>query len=440
MGYYSANEIHDGVAHSWEGGSAGILYQDRRKFYLNEMEMAGLYPNIAPFLAYSSEAGIVHLDDPDFKLFVEDDNYVNQQFTVKGSPSANWDGDSGDPGQVATFEADGFKAIGSGDNLKGLEVEIWNSANTVRKGVGIVTGYNASGNTVTVKFIGNYGGNSGQLADDDNVYVIGNAQAEGSRSPESWHSQPSTVWNSAQIEKTSLEITGTLYEAALRGSKVNEFIRMQKNKMKEHLIQRERKLLFGERAGGTGSPTAHLVDDSGKLIRTTAGIVPLFNQYGKKTGSEQNVFDVESDYDYDKLVDDTQKIFQHLPEAGYLSAQVGGDMLSFWNKIGSNGFVGNMGADVRIAEHGSGTLGYNYRALETPHGIIRLTWNPLLRGNYSGHMIITDKSTVQRGIYRAPKYETAIQENDFDGQKDQYFSDEGLVVTDLRKNSLMVLK
>ena len=442
MGYFNSNEVYGNGAHSWEGGSAGVLYTDRRKFYLNEMEMAGLYPDIAPFLAFSSESGIVHLDDPDFKLFVDDDNFVNQKFAVDGSPSTNWSGSSSAVGQTATFATDGYSALGAGNNLEGLEVEIWDTSSSpnVRKGVALITDYSSSSDTVTVKFIGNYGSNAGAIADDDEVFVIGNAQAEGSRSPETWNSQPSTVWNSAQIEKTKLEITGTLYSAALRGSKVNEFVRMQKNKMREHLIQRERKLLFGERAGGTGAPTSHLTDSNGKVIRTTAGMIPLFKQYGQTSGDAQNVFTVTAaSYDYDQLVDDTQKIFQYIPTSGYMTAQVGGDMLSFWNKIGSNGFVGNMGADVRIAEKGTGTLGYNYKVLETPHGIIRLVWNPLLRGLYSGYMLINDSSTVQRGVYRSPEYQTAIHENDFDGQKDQYFSDEGLVVTDLRKNSLMTL-
>jgi hypothetical protein len=62
-----------------------------------------------------------------------------------------------------------------------------------------------------------------------------------------------------------------------------------------------------------------------------------------------------------------------------------------------------------------------------------------MRNNYAGHMVMLDKGTVNRVIYRNPAYQTAIQENDFDGQKDQFFSDEGIGVTNLKKNSMMVL-
>lgn len=438
MAYYDGNEKYSGVADSYvgAGASAGVLYTDRRKFYLNEYEMAGLYPNVAPFLSFTTENGTVNLPDPDFKLFVDDDNYVNQQFAVNTTISTNWSSPS--VGDTATFNTDGYKALAPGENLKGLEIEIWDSTGSTRKGVGLITDYSSTGDAVTVKFLGNAGSTGGALADNDVCYVIGNAQGEGTRSPKGWSSQPSTVWNSAQIEKTVMEITGTLYEMALRGSKVNELVRLQQNKMKEHLLQRERKMLFGERAGGTSAPTGHTVDANGNLVRTTAGMIPLFEQYGKTSGDDQNVFDVAvASYDYDQFVDDTQKIFQYIPSAGLMTAQTGGNALSFWNKLGANGFIGNIGATVQIGERGSGVIGYNYKVLETPHGMIRLVWNPLLRGIYAGHMLINDSETVKRGVYRTPQFQTAIQENDYDGQKDQYFSDEGLVVTDLRKNFLM---
>ena len=52
-----------------------------------------------------------------------------------------------------------------------------------------------------------------------------------------------------------------------------------------------------------------------------------------------------------------------------------------------------------------------------------------MAGIYSGYMVIIDPENVQHVTYRASKYETMIQDNDMDGQKDQYFSDEGLGAT-----------
>ena len=452
-GYYG-NEVYSGVAQSFEGQDTGILYTDRRKFYLDAVEFGTLYPNVAPFLAWSTGAGVINPDDPDWKNFTDDDDWMNQKFAVNGTPN---DGTWAAAGDTINFNADGEVAIALGENLEGLVVEVWaqtGGSPTTLKGVGRVTSY-VSGATdeITVKRLGSIGSGAAVI-DDDLVYVIGNAQAEGSGSPEAWSTQPQIVWNSAQIEKTPIEITGTLYEAALRGTKVNEFARMQASKAKEHMIQRERKLLFGVRQNGIGAPSAsagHHLDSAGKPIRTTMGMIPMFDSSigGVTSGEYQNVFTVTAaTYDFDNFVDDTEKIFQYIPMDGFLTAQVGSQMMSFWNKIGSGaGFVGNTmnqiasaaGSGIAVGVHATGQIGYNYKTLETPHGVIRLVWNPLLRDRYAGKMLITDDSTIKRGVYRSPKYETAIHANDYDGQKDQYFSDEGLVVTSIRKNFLMNL-
>ena len=362
------------------------------------------------------------------------DTFVAQSFQI--DTPGSWSGSSA--GSTLTSTVDNFSALAEGENLVGLEVEIVDTDGSTSNAKAIISAYDSSSG-VTFKSLNT---KHVALADGDTVYVIGNAQGEGTGSPTSWSTQPRVVWNSTQIEKTSLKITGTLYKMAkLRATKLNELVRLQQNKAREHVIQRERKLLFGERVNGNDAPLGHLTDSNGNLIRTTMGIIPAFETYGITSGDAQNVFTASvASYDFDDFVEDTAKMFQYIPNDGTLTAQCGMDAMNFWSKVGSGtGFIGNTGKTINISESGQGKIGYNYKELESPSGMIRLVWNPLLRNRYKGHMILLDKGTVNRVIYRDAMYQTAIQDNDYDGQKDQYFSDEGLGIQNLKKNSMMIL-
>lgn len=52
---------------------------------------------------------------------------------------------------------------------------------------------------------------------------------------------------------------------------------------------------------------------------------------------------------------------------------------------------------------------------------------------------MVDPESVNHVTYRKSKYQTAIQANDIDGIKDQYFSDEGLGITLAERNHLLKL-
>ena len=71
-------------------------------------------------------------------------------------------------------------------------------------------------------------------------------------------------------------------------------------------------------------------------------------------------------------------------------------MLSFWSKLeGTTGIAGKSGWQVKLSDMKRDTLGFNYRILETPHGIIQLVPTPVLtRSPYNGYGIIVDKSRV----------------------------------------------
>lgn len=431
--YY--NEKYATMAGSWDGTTSGILFTDRRDFYIDPYEVASLYASVAPFTAFSSQLPVVQAPDPDFKMFEEDDNFVNQKFVVNDVDGATWSA-----GAATIAAADGAVAINLGSNLIGLECEIRAVTTGVLRAVAVITNY--SSGQITFKSLGNPEGSVTNITDNDVVYVVGNAQAEGQRSPYGWTSQPRVVWNSCQIQKTPFRITGSLLQASLRGFS-NELARFRFNKGQEHAIQNERKNLFGYRVDGNAAPTTSMLldsTDSRYPIRTTLGVIPALHKYGITSGDDQNVFSIAAgEYDYDMFVDDSTKWFQYNP-GGRLTLMAGATLINFFHKMGDgNGFLGNSGASVQISQSVRGGIGYSFREVFTPSGVVELVYNPILRGPYANYGIMVAPGTIKRVQYRTDEYQAAIQENDADYVKDQYFSDDGIMITNLKKNHLLKL-
>jgi hypothetical protein len=431
------------MAGSWDGTTSGILFTDRRDFYINPHEVAMLYSSVAPFTAYSSMLPMIQSADPDYKMFEADDHFVAQKFLVNDGDGASWssDADVGETAQIAA--ADNFVALKVGDNLIGLECEIRDNADNSLKSISVITAH--SGGAITFKHLGNPEASNNlavAIEDNDIVYVIGNVRAEGDTSPTAWSTQPRVVWNSAQIQKTPLQVTGTLLKAALRGGWNSELARLRVQKGMEHAIQKERSFLYGMRADGNGAPSAEMLTDgtSGQPMRSTLGVIPALNKYGLTTGSDQNVFSITAgNYDYDQFVDDSGKWFEYNP-AGRLTLMAGQDLINFFHKIeAGNGFLGNSNASIEISHRETGALGYSFREVHTPSGVVELVYNPTLRYYYSGHGILLAPDTIQRVQYRANEYQAGIQANDADYVKDQYFSDEGIMITNLKRLALLKL-
>ena len=277
------------------------------------------------------------------------------------------------------------------------------------------------------------------------------------------------MYNSTQIFKTPLEVTGTLLQASLRGES-SELGRLRLQKSQEHKIHKERAFLFGRRYGGTGlgesafadgligsdvdetfadggvTGAATATDGTGGsgtgLVRTTYGILPAIIKYGESsdTHDNQNYFAVtEASYTYNEFVDDMEKVFQYVPTSGVKRAFCGAGALGYWSKMaGTTGMPGASGWSVSLGDMKRDSLGFNYRVLETPHGMLQLIPTPVMRGPWNKSMLVVDDDNLFHAQYRSSMYQTNIKtDNAYDGVKDQYFSDEGIGITNINSHSLI---
>ena len=289
--------------------ASGVLYTDRRDFYLDPGLVKELWTDVAPFTTMLSNQETRAVPDPTFKMFEHRQPWQEQKFQLNANPAS----------VAAAAELGSACAV---NNVKGLNAtvdaswlglvcEVWDSALTTLRGNVIIS---VVGSTTSLKYK-NISNAAIDAAEDDWFIVVGNAHGEGGYAPEAWADELKVVYNSTQIFKTSLEVTGTLLQASLRGES-SELARLRLQKSQEHKIHKERAFLFGQRYGGTGlgesafadgligadvdetfadggvTGAATATDGTGGsgtgLVRTTYGILPAIIAYGNSTTTHDN--------------------------------------------------------------------------------------------------------------------------------------------------------
>ena len=423
---------------------SGVLYTDRRDFYISPQVVKELWTDVTPFTTVVANQEQRTPNDPTFKMFEHRNPWNKQEFQAASDPASLAAGDS----ESAATDVDNIVGLASSVDASyvGLECEVWDSTKTTLRGHALIT---TAVDSNTIKFK-NLGSDALDVADNDYFIVVGNAQGEGTEAPSAWSDELKVVYNSTQIFKTPLQITGTLEAAALRGES-SELARLRLQKSQEHKIQKERAFLFGDSPVGTGLKDSRdgtsdesftdggRTDVSGNRVRTTKGILTALEDYGATSGDDKNVFTVsEATYAYSNFVDDMEKVFQYVPESGMKMAFCGMGAMSYWSKMeGASGFAGNSGWTVNISGSERSSMGFNYRQLETPHGVLMLIPTPVLRGPYNKHMVVISEENLFHAVYRPPVYQTNIKtDNAFDGVKDQYMSDEGIGITLIESHKL----
>jgi hypothetical protein len=450
----------------------GVLFNDRRRFYLDENTFSELYMSETPFLSGLMNVGSETSDDPDYKMFEYRASWANPYLTIGGS--ANWN-NSGNPAHasgttvtdVIVTPSTGLPAITTTTtSLNGVVVDFWNAAGTTYKGTAIITGPGSVAGKLNFQGISNpeVGAETmSNLVDTDIAYIRTSAAGEGANSPDAFSDDLEVVTNSTQIFRTPLEMTGTLASANLRGEKERQRLRI--NKGREHMMKLERALFFGVKAGGIGGYAAgtsgtNPIDGTdpthrsvgGATVRTTMGVIPALKRYGRSSTSDafQNVFNRSGGLTFDNFVDDTEKLAQYQPGGGEFVAYCGSGAYSYWSKITSD--LSFAAGRIQI-ENTTSELGLHVQKVFAPSGVvINLVRAPALNyGPTSKYMVIVNPDNAKLvsyrnntgeaagGSYSSIAYNTNIKtDNGYDGVKDEYFSDCGVALTLMDSHALMI--
>jgi hypothetical protein len=442
------------VKHLFTGGNTGVLYTDRRNFYLDPNNFSELFKDETPFLWLAMKNRQGGLSDPVFKMFQYENTFMRRYFynngTVGETIAAASAGAAAESNAITIDNVTGFGSTSTIDaSMVGKEFEVYDSswtsnpATATFKGVVVLTDDTS---TTTAKFK-NTTGTAITTADNDVFVLISNAQEDGGEAPDAYSSELSVVWNQCQRFKTPVQIEGDLYYASLKGAN-NELARLRAEKAKEHKVEIEGAFLKGYSPLGTnlaGTDTFTYLDaftgDNGKVTRTTMGIIPAIRTYGSTTGQYQNRFTItEADYKFSNFVDDTEKIFQYNPPGGVLPAVCGAGAMGYWSKL----LYARSSKDnwtVQFSGNKMSSFGINVRELETPNGVLQLMRSDSLKFEYNNTMVIVDDRYSKYMEFRPTTFQTNIKtDNAYDGEKDLYDTEAGLGLTHIKTHSMITIQ
>ena len=465
--------ITPGVTLDGSNGSASSINDSRRIFNFGE-RVAELAPQTSPFLTYLARVGKKATDDPVFKFLEQRHQYQRRNFQcaqvkdITNYGSGNWAvtglrldapydqfGREVDTsvrpeflivGQIIAIEGEWDEDGVDGSDKPVIAYFRVTAVDNASADYSVVSGtfikailkptHSANGADAATKGLVAPGADD-HLRIDDNVkgQVVGSAYAEGHDGDtlEGWKDEFYSREGYTQIFKTLVPLfSGTALATRYRGV-ANEYMRVYQEKLMEHKMDLEHAFLFGM---GTDDSTA-----SGPLRRTW-GILPYTEAYGKvKTFSYGSAT-------YDSFVDAMEDVFS--PESGNSGEKLvlcSRKVMSFFNKLGGNSFLGNMMAQQvdsqRVYAGGSGfdiqnvqnEFGMNVTRISTIYGGINLVMEPLFRNQHENTAIMIDLNNVAyrplegNGVSRDTQIITNIQGDGVDGRKDMILTEAGLEIS-----------
>ena len=439
QGQLKASQI-TGAATSADYGQA----PDQRKLYDFSDRVAELMPEESPFFVYLSQVAKVATDDNIFR-YLENrtvTNYTSRNFSLAADVNS---GSAVSAGDLHDFTVDDGAGSSIGFITKGMVLAVKSvddtngysqvlvrvesapnvqSANTTFSGRVIeVSNSNVSGYNV--------------LSDNDEAQIVGTSFGEGTGSPDTFSDTLEDDFGYTQIFKTACELTNTAIATRYRGY-ANEFDRIWAQKLREHKVDIERAMLFGQKARVNGVQyTEGLV---GHIVKNVAPVTDD-SAFSYSSGNAYYRSVAQSELTYDRLLADLEVIFD--PARGGASEKLvlaSLPVITFFNKMGDGAFidasVGHANGPYRVNMNNvQGSFGHQLMEINTVHGSMFLVKEPLFRGIASGFMLMADMSKlayrplVGNGLNRDTQIMTNVQNADEDLRKDMIMTEAGLEIS-----------
>jgi hypothetical protein len=416
-------------------GTALSLSQGTRRLYDFSDRIADLTPEESPFFTYLSKVGKVPTTDPQFR-FLEDRTkmaYTDRSFVISTNLAAVSEG--------ATVSA--TLSAAQSWLIKGMVISVESIVGTDDNGINhanaVITAVNSS-TSIDIKWLTNPGTDADPGA-SAKATVIGTAYKEGSGSPDVWSQELDHDYGYTQIFKTACEMSNTARATVYKGY-ADEWQRIWNLKLREHKVDIERAMLFGQRASSGGvnyteGITGHIVQN-GQTNYAADGTQLSYNEgysYMKSVGA--------GSLTYDNLLKDFEVVFD--PARGGNTSKLALcslPVISLFNKLGDGaGFIGDSipGSSTQSSRYNfqssSGSFGHKIMKVETVHGDLSLVREPLFRGMFGEYMCMVDldhvsyRPLVGNGVNRDTSITTNVQQADEDLRKDLILTEAGLEIS-----------
>ena len=429
MANYNSGQVKVGTPGSGTVDSASM---STRRLYDFSDRVADLAPEESPFFVYLSKVAKVPTSDPQFR-FLEDRSKIawsDRSFTITTDLAAVSVGAT----VTATLSAAQSWLI------KGMVIAVKSdtgNSGAPNHATARIERVNSS-TSIDIKWLTNPGSDADPAA-SATAQVIGTAYAEGTGAPDTWSQELDDDYGYTQIFKTACEMSNTARATVYRGY-ADEWQRIWNLKLREHKVDIERAMLFGQRASSGG-------------IQYTEGIAGHI----MANGQSQTVEDAEQlsytegqaylktvaagSLTYDVLLKDLEVIFDPARGGGSSKLALASlPVISLFNKLGDGaGFIGDTiagsGGSRYNFQSSAGSFGHKIMKVETIHGDISLVKEPLFRGLAGEFMCLVDldhvsyRPLVGNGVNRDTSITTNVQASDEDLRKDLILTEAGLEVS-----------
>ena len=404
-----------------------------RRLYDFSDRIAELAPEESPFFVYLSKVGKVPTSDSQFR-FLEDRSKIamtDRTFTT-----------SSNLGAIAEDTEDTMTISSSPWVIKGMVLMVSSTISGMGEGTNAATCVVTAVNSATEIKVRWLRENSTSAVSIDgsstavNVQVIGSAFAEGSGAPDVFSQELDNDYGFTQIFKTACEMSNTARATQYRGY-ADEWQRIWNLKLREHKIDIERSMLFGQRASVGGVQyTEGIV---GHIIAEGAAPQTDATQLAYSEGKAYHKSIADGSVTYDNLLSDLEVVFD--PARGGSSSKLALcslPVISLFNKMGDGGFIDKSMESTTaqyMIERAQGSFGHKVMKIDTVHGEIALVKEPLFRGLASTFMALVDldhvsyRPLVGNGINRDTAIQTNVQASDEDLRKDMILTEAGLEVS-----------
>ena len=218
----------------------------------------------------------------------------------------------------------------------------------------------------------------------------------------------------------------------------DEFQRIWNLKLREHKVDIERAMLFGQRASTGGIQYTEGI--AGHVIKN--GTVNHDNSALSYTsGAPYFRSSTAAELTYDRILSDFEVVYD--PARGGTDSKLALaslPVLTFFNKLGDGLFidssVGYSNSAMRYdVSQKDGRFGHKVLSVETIHGTMNMVKEPLFRGFSSGFLMMVDldhvayRPLVGNGVNRDTQVQTNVQSADEDLRKDMILTEAGLEVS-----------
>tara|TARA_A100001201_G_scaffold6031_2_gene10160 strand:- start:2585 stop:3955 length:1371 start_codon:yes stop_codon:yes gene_type:complete len=417
---------------------------DQRKLYDFSDRVAELMPEESPFFVYLSQVAKVATDDNIFR-YLENrtvTNYTARNFSLAAAVNG---GSAVSSPNLYDFTVDDGAGSAIGFLTKGMVVAIKTVDGTGGYAQALVRVESApnvqSANTTfsgrVIELSNSNVSGYNVLADNDECQIVGTSFGEGTGSPDTFSDTLEDDFGYTQIFKTACEMTNTAIATRYRGY-ANEFDRIWAQKLREHKVDIERAMLFGQKARVNGVQyteglVGHIVKNVQPVTDDSAFSYSSGNPYYRSVA--------QSELTYDRLLADLEVIFD--PARGGSSERLvlaSLPVITFFNKMGDGAFidasVGHANGPYRVNMNNvAGSFGHQLMEINTVHGSMFLVKEPLFRGIASGFMLMADMSKlayrplVGNGLNRDTQIMTNVQNADEDLRKDMIMTEAGLEIS-----------